>query len=568
MLEDKKQIYIKQFFNIICINNIIMKTENDELEDKTDNNKNKAVNILKINIKTIIDRLKDLKQNLPDLLNTTEANQALFKINKYNELFNPLDECLQFEIDHFNKFITNLEDDINCLLNVLKGEMVLIDKYHEMIKCINKNIIPREWSLSKYPSKNKEIKIDDWIKKIKKIYDFLNNWIYEGYSKVYNLSYLSNERLFLTLLPIYFQKKLPEGKISSDKVKLHFKLTKYEKEEDITEEIMDEFKKNNNNNDFIFIKGLRLRGFDGYKEEDREIKTFKETDNKERNELLPIVVITYIVEDYQYEIANPKEESEEEEDEDEEEINMNQEVKEENKNENPQPSGSGPKDDEQNEEEKGDDNKEENNDVKGEKEEKEENEQKEENEKKIDIEPKKEDNESQHENNKEDPNQEPKDNINKNEDEKKEQNDNVGDKKQTENTQEEVQKEKETKEDEKEKKEENEENKGQIEVQKKLVVEETTVKTKKMEFLETMSNMKNKKLMNEVKEATTTKIVRTKVRYYKKHCRLEVPFIEEQDPNTYNINEPYGYIELRFDCERDKQEEYFQNKRLAIELDK
>ena len=89
-----------------------------------------------------------------------------------------------------------------------------------------------------------------------------------------------------------------------------------------------------------------------------------------------------------------------------------------------------------------------------------------------------------------------------------------------------------------------------------------------MEFLETMSNMKNKKLMNEVKEATTTKIVRTKVRYYKKHCRLEVPFIEEQDPNTYNINEPYGYIELRFDCERDKQEEYFQNKRLAIELDK
>ena len=637
MLENKKQIYIKQFFNIICINNIIMKAENDELEDKKDNNKNKAVNILKINIKTIIDRLKDLKQNIPDLLNTTEANQVLFKINKYNELFNPLDECLQVEIDHFNKFITNLEDDINCLLNVLKGDMVLIDKYHDMIKCINKNIVPREWSLSKYPSKNKEIKIDEWIQKIKKIYDFLNSWIYDGYSKVYNLSYLSNERLFLTLLPIYFQKKLPEGKISSDKVKLHFKLTKYEKEEDITEEIMAEFKKNNNNNDFIFIKGLRLRGFDGYKEEDREIKTFKETDNKERNEILPIVVITYIVEDYQYEIANPnEEESEEEEDEDEEEINMNQEVKEENKNENPQPSGSGPKDDEENEEEKGDDNKgdnngdnnnEENNDVKGEKEEKEETEQKEEKEEKIedeqkkekedkeekeekeeniekgekedieqeqkeekeeeiDLEQKKEDHENEQENNIEDAElkeKDQKDDNNKNEEDKKEQNENVQDKIKTENTQEQVQKEKEdtnpekeTKEDEKEKKdtneeekrEENNDNKGQTEVQKKIVVEETTVKTKKMEFLETMSNMKNKKLMNEVKEATTTKIVRTKVRYYKKHCRLEVPFIEEQDPNTYNINEPYGFIELRFDCEKDKQEEYFQNKRLAIELDK
>ena len=147
MLEEKKQIYIKQFFDIICINNILDR-------NIIQNNKNEIIKkkkLEKININTIIQRLKDLKQNMPDLLNTTEANQVLFKINKYNELFNPLDEVLTVEIDNFNNFIQKLENDINCLLNVLKGDMILIDKYHDMIKCINKNIIPKEWNLAKYP---------------------------------------------------------------------------------------------------------------------------------------------------------------------------------------------------------------------------------------------------------------------------------------------------------------------------------------------------------------------------------------------------------------------------------
>ena len=62
--------------------------------------------------------------------------------------------------------------------------------------------------------------------------------------------------------------------------------------------------------------------------------------------------------------------------------------------------------------------------------------------------------------------------------------------------------------------------------------------------------------------------IKTRTRFYKKHCRLDIPFSEEHAPNSYNINEPYGYIEIRFNCEKDKQEEYFRNKQLVIELDK
>ena len=606
MLEEKRKIYIQQFFKIICINNVI---------DSQSDNKNINNKLSKIDIKVISDRLKDLKQNLPDLLNTTDANQALFKINKYNELFNPLDECLQKEIDCFNNFIYKIEDDINSILSVLKGDMVLIQKFYDMISSLNRNVVPKEWKLSKYQNKGMEIK--DWIKKIKRRYDFLNNWILEGYSNIYDLSLLSNDKLFMTLLPIYFQKKLGDEKISSDKIKLHFKLTKYDKPIDVTEEVMYEFKKSNNDNDFIFIRGLKLKGFESYKEEDREIKTFKENEES-RNDILPIVVITYSVEDYQYETMKQKEDESEEEEDEEEEIQINGEVKEESKNENPQQSGSGPKDDEENSD-KNEDNKDDNNqreesndinnrdinnDENGEN--NNENEENRENENNNDNnlqkdEEKEKTNEEQKEVNDGEKDEEQKNKENNNDikneklEEKIEQNEEIKEKQQNEeekkdpqneeiknitekneeNKKEEV-KEKELKneelknEEEKkegEKREDNNEIDNQGEGGKRIIVEETHIQSKKMAFIETMGNTKNTKQINKEGKETTVKI-KTKVKYYKKHCRLEVPFIEEQDPDCYNINEPYGYIELRFDCDKDKQEEYFKNKQLTIELDK
>ena len=484
-----------------------------------------------------------------------------------------------------------------------------------MISSLNRNVVPKEWKLSKYQNKGMEIK--DWIKKIKRRYDFLNNWILEGYSNIYDLSLLSNDKLFMTLLPIYFQKKLGDEKISSDKIKLHFKLTKYDKPIDVTEEVMYEFKKSNNDNDFIFIRGLKLKGFESYKEEDREIKTFKENEES-RNDILPIVVITYSVEDYQYETMKQKEDESEEEEDEEEEIQINGEVKEESKNENPQQSGSGPKDDEENSD-KNEDNKDDNNqreesndinnrdinnDENGEN--NNENEENRENENNNDNnlqkdEEKEKTNEEQKEVNDGEKDEEQKNKENNNDikneklEEKIEQNEEIKEKQQNEeekkdpqheeiknitekneeNKKEEV-KEKELKneelknEEEKkegEKREDNNEIDNQGEGGKRIIVEETHIQSKKMAFIETMGNTKNAKQINKEGKETTVKI-KTKVKYYKKHCRLEVPFIEEQDPDCYNINEPYGYIELRFDCDKDKQEEYFKNKQLTIELDK
>ena len=82
--------------------------------------------------------------------------------------------------------------------------------------------------------------------------------------------------------------------------------------------------------------------------------------------------------------------------------------------------------------------------------------------------------------------------------------------------------------------------------------------------------MKNKFLIStESKDGLEKSVrIRTKTKTYRKHCRLEIPICEEEVHDSYNINEPYGFIEIRFNCEKDKQEEYFKNKQLKIELDK
>ena len=408
----------------------------------------------KININNIIERLTELKRLLPDLLNTTEASSTLFKINKYNELFNPLDECLTQEINAFNTFLTNLYDDIANLMSVIKGNMLLITQYYDMIKDINNNIVPKRWKLTKIDYSNKCKDMDSWLNYIKHIYDVFNKWIFDGFLNVYDLSIFSNDKLFITLLPIYFQKKLPESKTcSSDRIKLNFKLTKYESKTEITEEIINEYKKQNYNQDFIFIKGLRLKGFEGHKEEDREIKTYRENLDNPEGELLPVIAVSYTIHEFKSNVVqkrNDEEESEEEEDE--EEIIMNQEEKSEKLEEKPQSSGGGgPKDGE----------------------------------------------------------------------------------------------------DEEDKKEKEEEKKTKI-------IETKVEKRKSVEVIESIKKIKNSISVSH----------KMKIKYYKKHCKLEIPFNEQIDENVYDINEPYGYIEIRIDCDKFRQEEYFINKNIAIVLDK
>ena len=104
-------------------------------------------------------------------------------------------------------------------------------------------------------------------------------------------------------------------------------------------------------------------------------------------------------------------------------------------------------------------------------------------------------------------------------------------------------------------------------ISQRITVEETRIKSKKADFIE---HIKNKSVINSQTADGMEKSIKikTKAKLYRKHCRLEIPICEEEVHDSYNINEPYGYIEIRLVCEKDKQEEYFRNKQLKIELNK
>ena len=78
--------------------------------------------------------------------------------------------------------------------------------------------------------------------------------------------------------------------------------------------------------------------------------------------------------------------------------------------------------------------------------------------------------------------------------------------------------------------------------EKNEIKAEKRVKSKEMKIIE-----ENKKV--EMKETKEEKMVqKVKIKYYKKHCKLEIPLIEESLEGIYEINEPIGTLEIRFNC--------------------
>ena len=269
----------------------------------------------KLNMENIKKSLEEIKLSIPDPLSTQEGNPVLFKINKYNEFFNPLDAILQNEISEYNKYINDLEIKIDQIQKIFKGEMVCLDRHLEALYDLSNNNIPKKWCVHYNPDKN--LSIEDWKVKIKKAFDDLNKWIEDSYLYEYDISLLHDIRLFLDTLPIYFQKKLPENVFATpDKIVLKFFLTRFQHYNEIDEETLNKIKETNHNQEILFIRGLKINGFESVND-DHDI-LFSESDFKKDGVKCPLIGVTYNIVEFKGEKVEEEEEEEEDEDEEEE----------------------------------------------------------------------------------------------------------------------------------------------------------------------------------------------------------------------------------------------------------
>ena len=441
MINNKSCQIIHEFYKIFSKD-----SPNESFILRNNNDINNIPEIFNVKSDKILQILDQIKNELPDQINTADANPILFKVNKFNELFNPLDECLQKEIESFNSFTNNILNDINNINLIMQGDMILNDKYYNILIDLNKNLIPNSWKKSKYL--NCEVYIDKMLNILKYIYETINNWIINGTLLVYDLSALYSAKLFIVTLPIYFQRKLQEGNsVSSDKINIEYKLTKYEKIEEITDSVLEKIKKQNMNNNFILIKGLKIRNFESFYEKDSRI--FQENLDKKEGEELPIILVTFSVNSFDNM----------------ERLKMNEEEEEDSEE----------------------------------------------------------------------------DNINKK---------NLNTKKSVINIESSISK---------------SEIKENIEEEYDQVQEMSEISTKKKsKYLQSKSAY-----FKEVSTKKTNVNVIQKYKYFtlKKYCKLNIPIIDFKEDEVYGIEEPLGYIELKFKCSNDKQEEYFINSNIQIDID-
>ena len=290
MINSHTSKIIYDFYNIFS--KYILK-ESEDLNFNTNlNNKGNLPEIFNLDSQIIFEIIENIKALLPDQLNTSDASPTLFKVNKFNELINPLDECLRKEINIFNNYLNIVLADIENIKKILEGDMILNQKYYNILIQLKKKLLPKDWNKSN--NIQKEVSIDKWLSLLKYNYEQMNNWIMNGGLIVYDLSILFNPKLFIITFPIYFQKKLNENNfVSSDKINIYYQLTKFEKVEEINDEILENIRKENGNNEFILIKGLKLKNFESFYE--KENKIYFENLNKKEGEELPIILVTYSI---------------------------------------------------------------------------------------------------------------------------------------------------------------------------------------------------------------------------------------------------------------------------------
>jgi hypothetical protein len=257
-------------------------------------------------------------------------------------------------------------------------------------------------------------------------------------------------------LPIYFQRKLQENEaVSSDKIILEYKLTKYEKVEEIDETVLENIHKQNANKDFLLLKGFRLKNFESTYE--KENKIYIENMDKKEGEELPIILVTYSIANFESDkIVQPKDDDDEEESDYDLKTSKNVNVSTGRKSIAMLEKSTSQKDLMANKEYE--------------------------------------------------------------EEEKDEVYDNLS----------------------------------------------SFSKQKKTKYSRSKSVMYQTK---ETKKETLSIVKKYKIASLKNHCKLNVPIYEECDSSAFRLAEPLGYIDIRFKCTKDKQEEYFMNSQLQIDID-
>jgi len=229
-------------------------------------------------------------ENLPEAIQLYNLPPTTFKLNKYGDYVNAIDESLKYEVSCYNDYLKSIGNDIQLIGKIYKGEVDLTRDYYELIFDVCNGQLPEKWksscfNYSKY--KQQKISLNKWNEELTNRIDTLKKWLISPLT-VYPINLFYSSRLFLFSILIHFSRK---AGVSPEKLKLKFFLTNFYSSEELqaSKSLVEKIISDNGGKDCVFCSGFTI--------ENAEIEmkqlSLVNCNERESNGLCPIIAISY-----------------------------------------------------------------------------------------------------------------------------------------------------------------------------------------------------------------------------------------------------------------------------------
>eukprot|EP00497_Spongosphaera_streptacantha_P002560 TRINITY_DN315_c0_g4_i1.p1 TRINITY_DN315_c0_g4~~TRINITY_DN315_c0_g4_i1.p1 ORF type:complete len:262 (-),score=54.56 TRINITY_DN315_c0_g4_i1:2-787(-) len=146
---------------------------------------------------------RDLRDNLPNILDTEEAGEKTFVYR--DGVMDSLGTVLIQEMERFNNLLRTLKDTLTNLCRAIVGEVVMSLELDKIFGSLLNNQVPTSWSAVAYPSLKP---LSSWIEDLHKRIDFMRTWLKKGKPKAFWMSGFFFPQGFMTgTLQNYSKKK-------------------------------------------------------------------------------------------------------------------------------------------------------------------------------------------------------------------------------------------------------------------------------------------------------------------------------------------------------------------------
>jgi len=133
---------------------------------------------------TVLERCKELKKQIPEIIDKSLGKKEMFKENKQG-LIPSLSTVLVQEMQRFNKLLRVIRSSLNNLKKAIKGFIVMSEELDSMYIRILNGQVPKNWEKVAYLSLKP---LSSWYADLIERVAFMDSWLKDGQPNAFWIS--------------------------------------------------------------------------------------------------------------------------------------------------------------------------------------------------------------------------------------------------------------------------------------------------------------------------------------------------------------------------------------------